>query len=398
MRVLIVEDEYITRNFLTSIIDWKVNEMELVGVAKDGIEALNLINREKIDILITDLKMPKMDGNKLIKQLKSREFEGKIIVLSNYDDFNLVKESMKNGAFEYLLKVTINKKELLDVLNKAKEELIKDNKLIKNENILEISKEKLIVNEYLEKYLKGNNSLKLDDRLKQKYLTDYVFVYLRILSTSIDNIDKEHKITKFIANVISTCALYINSELLTLINLNRSEYSIIIKSNKNTQDINILISNIARNVKQYLDVDFEKIVHKECESLKDAIDVINYEREVSEYSVSSKIIVCRPEIKKIVKYINENIEKKLSLDLLSKIVNMNESYLSRIFKEELDVTISEYIKNTRLEKSKELLKKENFRVKDAALSVGIHDQLYFSRLFAKKFNITPSEYREKYFK
>ncbi|MPN45182.1 Arabinose operon regulatory protein [bioreactor metagenome] len=77
---------------------------------------------------------------------------------------------------------------------------------------------------------------------------------------------------------------------------------------------------------------------------------------------------------------------------------MNESYLSRIFKEELDVTISEYIKNTRLEKSKELLKKENFRVKDAALSVGIHDQLYFSRLFAKKFNITPSEYREKYFK
>ena len=75
---------------------------------------------------------------------------------------------------------------------------------------------------------------------------------------------------------------------------------------------------------------------------------------------------------------------------------MNESYLSRIFKEELAMTISDYIKIVRLEKSRELLKQKDMRIKDVAINIGIQDQLYFSRLFAKKFDMTPSEYREKY--
>ena len=131
MRVLIVEDEYITRNFLSSIINWEEHDMTLVSLAKDGLEALNIIKKENIDIVITDLKMPKMDGNVLIKNLKEIKFKGKIIVLSNYDDFSFVKEAMKNGAYEYILKVTISKNELLEILEKARAELINSNKLIK---------------------------------------------------------------------------------------------------------------------------------------------------------------------------------------------------------------------------------------------------------------------------
>ena len=88
MRVLVVEDEYITRNFLSSIINWQEYDMNLIGLAKDGIEALNIIEKENIDVVITDLKMPKMDGNTLIKNLKEKNFMGKIIVLSNYDDLS----------------------------------------------------------------------------------------------------------------------------------------------------------------------------------------------------------------------------------------------------------------------------------------------------------------------
>ncbi len=65
MKVLIVEDEYLTRTFLSSIINWEEENMTLIGVAKDGLDALNIIEKENIDILITDLKMPKMDGKKI---------------------------------------------------------------------------------------------------------------------------------------------------------------------------------------------------------------------------------------------------------------------------------------------------------------------------------------------
>ena len=396
MKVLIVEDEYLTRTFLSSIINWEEENMTLIGVAKDGLDALNIIEKENIDILITDLKMPKMDGNTLIKELKNKKFKGKIIVLSNYDDFSLVKEAMKNVAYEYLLKVTINKEELLNVINKAREELAQNNKFIKDSNIVEISSEKLKINEYIENYLKENKTKKIDSNLENKYLNNITFIYLRVVSTDIDGIDKESKLTAFMSNLISTCSIHINSELLSLITIKRNEYGIIIKSNQNNDDIELLISNISRNVKQYLNIGFEKISYKNCINIKEALELIQAERNEEEYKINSKVIKCRSEIKKVIEYINNNLYKKLSLELLAKIVNMNESYLSRIFKDELDMTISDYIKIKRLEKAKDLLKQSDMRVKDVAISVGIQDQLYFSRLFTKYFQITPSEYKEKY--
>lgn len=396
MRVLVVEDEYITRNFLSSIIDWKEHDLNLIGLAKDGIEALNIIEKEKVDVVITDLKMPKMDGNTLIKRLKEKNFIGKIIVLSNYDDFSLVKDAMKNGAFEYLLKITINQDELLNVLKKAREELMQSNKLIKDSNIIEISSEKIKVNEYLEKYLKGEIDLNIDKVLEKKYLTNYNFIYLRVLSTDVETLEEENKLNSFMSNVINSCALHVNSKLLSLIHIRRNEFGIVIKAESNINDITLLINNITRNVKQYLDISFEKILQQECSEIKECFQLIENERNELHYKINSRVINCRIEIKKVIEYINNNLGKKLALESLAKIVNMNESYLSRIFKDELGMTISDYIKKTRLEKAKELLKENDMRVKDVAVTIGIQDQLYFSRLFTKFFNITPSEYREKY--
>lgn len=396
MRVLVVEDEYITRNFLSSIIDWKEHDLNLIGLAKDGIEALNIIEKEKVDVVITDLKMPKMDGNTLIKRLKEKNFIGKIIVLSNYDDFSLVKDAMKNGAFEYLLKITINQDELLNVLKKAREELMQSNKLIKDSNIIEISSEKIKVNEYLEKYLKGEIGLNIDKVLEKKYLTNYNFIYLRVLSTDVETLEEENKLNSFMSNVINSCALHVNSKLLSLIHIRRNEFGIVIKAESNINDITLLINNITRNVKQYLDISFEKILQQECSEIKECLQLIESERNELHYKINSRVINCRIEIKKVIEYINNNLGKKLALESLAKIVNMNESYLSRIFKDELGMTISDYIKKTRLEKAKELLKENDMRVKDVAITIGIQDQLYFSRLFTKFFNITPSEYREKY--
>lgn len=397
MRVLIVEDEYITRNFLGSIINWEQHNMTLVRLAKDGIEAFNIIKQDNIDIVITDLKMPKMDGNELIKNLKEINFKGKIIVLSNYDDFSLVKQAMKNGAYEYLLKVTISKNELLEVLEKARTDLLNSNKLIKDNNIVEISSEKLKVNEYLEKYLKGEKNINIDKDLEKKYLTNYNFLYLRALNTDIESSEKEKKLSTFISNVINSCALYINSKLISLVHIRRNEFGIIIKTDNKIDDINLLVRNITRNVNQYLNIKFEKVIYKQCKEIKESLLLIENERQKSNYKINSKVIECRKEIKKIIEYINNNLEKKLNLELLAKIINMNESYLSRIFKEELDMTLSDYIRITRLEKAKEMLKDHDMRIKDVAISVGIHDQLYFSRLFTKFFNVTPTEYREKYY-
>lgn len=129
-RVLIADDEQAVRIGMRSFIDWKKNDFELVGEAKDGKTALTLIQQTKPDIVITDLKMPGMDGLELINALNGNNFHGKILVLSNYDEFDLVRNAMKAGASDYLLKVTMEPDELLDILKQLCEKLSSEKSIL----------------------------------------------------------------------------------------------------------------------------------------------------------------------------------------------------------------------------------------------------------------------------
>ncbi|MCD9023115.1 response regulator [Cohnella silvisoli] len=125
IKVLLVDDEKIMRIGIKMMIPWEEHGFEWVGGAEDGLEALGMIEQHRPDIIITDLMMPKMSGLELIQRLnKDPLFHGRVIVLSNYDDYELVRDAMKLGAVDYLLKLTLKPEELLDVLGKAVIELI----------------------------------------------------------------------------------------------------------------------------------------------------------------------------------------------------------------------------------------------------------------------------------
>src|SRR5690606_14387987 len=87
-----------------------------VGEALNGKDALDRIIETAPDIVITDLNMPVMDGIELIRRLKQTGFKGEIIVLSNYNEFQMVKDAMKAGAADYVLKVTLNGDELVQLI------------------------------------------------------------------------------------------------------------------------------------------------------------------------------------------------------------------------------------------------------------------------------------------
>ena len=107
-KILIVEDEPILRQGLEVLGDWGKNGLILIGSVQNGREALELMATELPDIIITDIMMPVMDGIELIKRVKIQYPEVEIIVLSNYSDFQYVRQAMKAGAADYLLKVQID--------------------------------------------------------------------------------------------------------------------------------------------------------------------------------------------------------------------------------------------------------------------------------------------------
>ena len=118
IKVFLVEDEIVMREGIKKNIPWEKEGFEFVGDASDGELAYPLIQKTKPDILITDIKMPFMDGIELSRLVKKDMPDLKIIFLTGYDEFAYAKEAISIGVAEYLLK-PITSVQLLEVIHRV---------------------------------------------------------------------------------------------------------------------------------------------------------------------------------------------------------------------------------------------------------------------------------------
>lgn len=125
-KVLIVDDEPFILNGLPGLIDWAEHNLEIVGLAANGQEALRIIRGTVVHIVISDIRMPRMDGLELLRTVRGGGQNIKFIMLSGYNDFEYVREAAKLGIENYLLK-PVNESELalslLETRSKIESEL-----------------------------------------------------------------------------------------------------------------------------------------------------------------------------------------------------------------------------------------------------------------------------------
>ncbi len=120
-KVVIADDEALVRVGLRMSFPWEAESFELVGEAGDGMEALQLCDRTRPDVLITDIKMPKLDGIGLIRRLRETLPGIQIVVLSGFNDFEYVRQALTLGACDYLLKLSLDIQELVKILRTIRE-------------------------------------------------------------------------------------------------------------------------------------------------------------------------------------------------------------------------------------------------------------------------------------
>lgn len=121
-KIFLVEDEIVIRQGIRDRIDWPAAGFEFCGEASDGEMALPLIQAARPDLLITDIKMPFMNGLELARIVRETMPEIKIIILSGHDEFAYAREAIKLGVTEYLLK-PLTAQDLLDVLHRLSQQL-----------------------------------------------------------------------------------------------------------------------------------------------------------------------------------------------------------------------------------------------------------------------------------
>lgn len=157
-KLLVVEDEEMIRRKILNNIDWKENGFSEVFSASDGQEALEIARRTGIDLLITDIQMPNLNGIELIREVKKINREVKTIIITAYAEFEYAKESVRLNVNDYMLKPFISKN-LLEIANKLKEEIIRErSERVEIENlVLQLRENKKALQDKLFSDLLSNN-------------------------------------------------------------------------------------------------------------------------------------------------------------------------------------------------------------------------------------------------
>ena len=340
--ILLVDDYQVFRKSIMRLPFWKTtNEFSVKYEASDGIMALDLLSNEPIDIVITDIKMPKLDGIGLLTELKKRDFNCPVILLSEFTEFEYARQGIILGAFDYIVKPITNDK-LKDVLERAKPKLIQSQK----EDPLTF-----FINELISSI--KNNISNVSNSLNN--FTNQFYILHN------NNPTKAQSVLMDITNQITQSALESYPWISNVIKCEDCVCQKYRLSNNVDEMINIFSDYV---------ISINKILEKYIKfSNNNTINMALY-------------------------YILNNPYTKLSLSDIAEECYINKAYLSHTFKTETGISITDYITNYKIDISKKMLKKCNVSISEIAISLGYEDAKYFSRLFKNICNMSPVEYRK----
>lgn len=142
MWMLIVDDEAFAREAVIESVDWGQYGLEVKGVSSAA-EALAFMCVQEVDILMTDIKMPQKDGLELIEEVHGKGLKPGIIVLSSFNEFDLVRNAMQLGAEDYLFKPSMMPRDILDAVLKVKDRRSRKHEYASGRGVQEVQKREM---------------------------------------------------------------------------------------------------------------------------------------------------------------------------------------------------------------------------------------------------------------
>lgn len=264
--ILIVDDEIRIINLLNNIIPWKEYGFRIIDSANNGIDALEKLSKYEVDLLITDIKMPKMNGINLIEKCLDLYPNMKYIILSAHDEFEYVKKGIIFGVENYILK-PINKNELIETLIKLEEKL--DNKNLYSDLEFNSFKENILKrwiygtiedyefeerakytnlpiehNQYCVSIVKIFKNINTNDKLNDKLLFNKIEKIIKLSIKKLNYVMFQDKNNNFII-------LFYNQKQIKVINIKAILFSIVNNLKKNNINVFITIGSL---VSSYLNV------------------------------------------------------------------------------------------------------------------------------------------------
>lgn len=356
LKVLIADDEKIAREGLRDLVDWQSLDMEVVRCAANGEEALAYLTENPVDILLTDIKMPRMDGLELLQELSERGISPTTIIFSGFSDFRYAQRAIRYGVMNYLLK-PIRMGELTETLRKASEGLRQDR-----------APEPLDAEEYAR--------FKAQHREEADALTQ--------------------ELARQVCMAESGAVRRVCGQLEEL--FIREGYGVAVLKKYAFQ----CIYTITREVNRFTGAETELLEDTDRLALlsvarthqEAALQLSGCADDLCAYVYELKRSGKRRIISDLLTILQHRYgDEDLNLNALAEQLGVTPNYLSALFRREMGQTFSAYLENFRMEKAQDLLRDVRYKVYEVASAVGYADARHFGKVFKAHTGRTPLEYR-----
>ncbi len=359
MNILVVDDEILAIQYLTGLLEWEAYGYRIVAAAFSVAEAKKYLKDQEIDLVIFDVSMPEESGVRLSEYIAKNHPDVKMLAISSFDTYDYVREILKNGAFDYLLKHQLSADLLLSVLQKIESQMF----IAPKRDFL--SSPSITIQRLRSENKPTNIQLAIPLNLQSK------------LITAIDSLDYE-KVKAVVVQIYdqegsdsTTSKLLIAKEILDFFNRFAGHNSIEFEYDKEVSELIRFTGEAGtETIAAHLMLLFEKLI------------------DLLELPSSSHFV------RKARRYIERFYTSDISLQQCARSIGVNKSYLSRIFHQEVGVTFSRYVNQLRVNHAKTEIM-QGFPLKQVALRCGFRNYNYFFKIFKDFEGITPLGFAEQ---
>ena len=377
--ILIAEDEKLIRAGIRTMTERSGVPFREIFEAKNGEEALAILREKPVDLLLTDIRMPKMDGIDLVRALHAEGYSPVIMAISGYDDFSYAVEMLRNGVSEYLLK-PLERDKFKEALEKA-EALVheKDRDLKDIEAELEVARQEKLRDFFTSEARQAKPSEALVAGAKKYFTESRRTRRLQLVGTGkVEKLNTEwHSFFEAARRGYVDGEEFIQELILDAKEL-ADIYSGALSEEKKTRLLSLKESDILA-----------------CGSLENLEETfMNFLIGMQRDSEALHEEPVRRKISLAIRYIEENYASDINMAVVSNYVSMNYSLFSYAFKQYTGENFVTYLKNIRLKKAKEMLETTDEKVLSIGAAVGYENSKHFMKLFKSEYGISPSEYRK----
>lgn len=397
--VMIVDDEVLVRTGLRTLVKWEENGFHLCAEASNGEEAMKYLKHGKVDIVLTDIRMPGMDGLALMRQIREQGIPCEVMVLSSYDDFQYVKQAMVLGARDYIHKPTMVAEEIVESLKRVDaERRLRGGPQETGDASPKTRRQQgcRLLRRHIRVLWSGAEQ-EAEDRqmLSALRLTEksYHILLLRVLSTERypkgggptgrvkEEIERLWELSqKDVGGYACIC--------------HEGEYWILAGEEEPPARLKDEIAGIFGNNGQ------PDVVIKESDG-KVKWELLSEEmrRLTAEADREGEFQIWLGKLSTIVAQavtiIHRRFDQNLTLDDIAREIHVNASYLSRAFQKETGKNFVAYLTELRIAYGKELLLTTDLTIREIVERVGYNNDKYYMKLFKKYTGMTPGEFRNR---